>query len=88
MRVARLKGREQDFARLGIDPSKAFNPVQNIIELESILFDDTNVRSRMIKVLSLSCDRHIILYKEETTKEYVRKFFHSLAVVSAYSFFS
>lgn len=84
LRVARLKAREANFERLGIDSSKAFDPVANVIVSESIIFDDIDVGSCMIEALALPRDHHTMLHGKEMTEEYGRKFGHNLVIVSSY----
>lgn len=77
---ARTKGRNADFALLGVDPSEAFNPMLNVINTESTLHDDSNIGSRLLVSLALPCDHHTMHHSKDITEEFVEIFSHSLAM--------
>lgn len=49
--ATRVRGRKEDFARIGVDLNKAFDPVPNVINSEFILFDVSDIGSRLIEFL-------------------------------------
>lgn len=79
--VARVKGRNKDFSRIEVDPKRAFDPVPNVVNTESILFNDSDVESHMVKAMTLSYDRHAMCYNEETTEEFAKKLCESVGLV-------
>lgn len=82
MTAVRVKGRNEDFSRIGVNPKRAFDPVPNVVNTESVLFDDTDVGSRMVEVMTLPRDRHMMCHREETTEEFAEKLCESLRLVS------
>lgn len=81
--VSLLKGHNEDFARLSMDESTAFNPVRNVVNSESMLLDDSEVRSRLLESMALPRDHHLMQYREDTTEEFAQNFCRSLTVVSS-----
>lgn len=71
--AARAKGRERDFARVGMDLSQAFDPVPNVVNLESILFDESDIENYLVEAMMLAHDRHAMYYSDESTTEFVEK---------------
>lgn len=84
---AHVKGCDEDFARVEVDPSNAFDPVPNIINTDSMLFNDPDVDSHMVEAMTLPRDRHIMCRSEENTEEFVERLYESLALVSSFLLF-
>lgn len=83
--TAHVKGQNEDFNRIGVDPCRAFDRTPNIVNSESILFDDSDVGSHMVEVMALLCDRHAMCHSEETTAEFAEKLYGTLGLVSLFS---
>lgn len=56
--TARTKGCGEDFTRIRVIVTRAFDPVPNDVNCKSVLFDDSDVGSRLIEGMALSRDRH------------------------------
>lgn len=82
LKSQRLKLREEDFNQHGIDPARVYDPVPNVIESESVLFDDSDVGCRMVEAVFLPGDRQAMCFNEETAAELAQIFANSSAVVS------
>lgn len=80
--AACVQGHNGNFHRMRVDPSKAFDPVPNVVNEKSILFYDSSIGSRMIKAMALSRDSHTICHSEETTVDFAEKLCESIALVS------
>lgn len=80
--MALAKDHDEDFARIGVDPSKAFNLVPNVINTESVLFDGSNVGSRLVEAMALPQDSHAMCHSKETKEEFAEKLCESLALVT------
>lgn len=81
---ARRKRHAECFAELGMDVSEAFDPVPNILNSESILFDESDLGSRLMESFALPRDRHAMCHSEGSTGDFAEKIYRSLAVVSLY----
>lgn len=71
-----------DLARIEANLSKAFDPVVNVINSESILFDKSDVGSRLIEAFTLPRDCHVLFHSPESTSEFAQKIWQSLTLVS------
>lgn len=67
---------------MGVDPQQTFNPVPNVVISESILFDDSDVGSRMIEAMALPRDRHAMHHSEEMMVDFAERLCDSLSLVS------
>lgn len=68
--AAWVRVQKTEFARARVDLSKAVDPLVNVSNNESILFDETDVGNRMIEGLALSRDHHALLHSGETTVDF------------------
>lgn len=84
--AARVKGHNNNFNQIGVDPWKACDPVPNVMNTEFILFDDSDIGYRMVEAMTLSHDHHVICHSEETMEEFVEKLCESLRLVSHLSY--
>lgn len=71
--VSRARVRKKEFAQAGVDLSKAFDPVVNVANNESILFDETDIDSRIIEGLQLPRNRHALFHSGETMVDFAQK---------------
>lgn len=78
---SRRRVRDEDFAQWGIDLSRAFNPVPNMINSDSVLMDNSKVGCQLLESTILSRDHHLLRYCKDTTEDMVQKFRQSLVVV-------
>lgn len=85
--AARVKARDEEFRRMGVSPRKTFNPVPNVINTKSILFDDSDVGCCMLEAMMLPRDRHVMCHTEDTTKEFAMKLSKSFGLVSHLTWF-
>lgn len=76
------KRRNSDFTQLGVDPSEAFNPMPNIMNMKSVLHDESVIGSRLLESLTLLRDRHTMHHSKDTMEEFAQNISHSIAVVS------
>lgn len=84
--IARVEDRNKDFNQMGVDPRRAFNPVSNVVNSKSILFDDSDVGSRLIEAMVFPRDRHAMFHSEETTMDFAERLYDSIALVSCLTF--
>lgn len=84
--IARVEDHNEDFKRRGADPRKAFSPVSNVVNSESILFD-SNVGSQMVEAMALLRDRHAMFSTNETMFEFVERLCNSLMLVSHWTLY-
>lgn len=80
--VACVKGRTEDFSQIGVDQRRAFDPMPNVINTESVPFDYSDVGFRMVEAMVLPRDQHAMRHSKETTKDFAKKLFESLGLVS------
>lgn len=78
--VARVKGLNKDFNRIEVDSRKAFDLMPNIFNTESVLFNDSNDWSSMVKAMALPRYQHVMCHNEKTTLEFVEKLCESLKI--------
>lgn len=81
---ARFRARGDDFARLGLNVGDAFDLVPNVVNTKSIIYDESDVGCRLVELLALPRDRHVMAHSDDTTEEFDEKCCQSLAVVSVY----
>lgn len=86
-----MKGRNEDFAHIRVNLSRAFDLVPYIINSESLRFDKSNIRSRLMEAMTPPREHHAMHHSEETTVKLAQKVCQSLALVShctSYIFYS
>lgn len=62
--AAHTKGRDEDFAWIGADLSRAFDHVSNVINSEFVLFKELDVGSCLMEVIALPRDCHAMHDRE------------------------
>lgn len=80
--MVRAEGRNEDFSQRGVDPRQAFKPIPNVVKSESIIFDDSDVRSCMVEAMALSRDHHAMFVTNKTIVDFFERLCYSLALVS------
>lgn len=78
--TARAKDREEDFAHIGVELSEAFDPMSNVVNSKSILFNESNVGSQLIESMTLPRDCHAMFHSRESTADFAEKVCQSLAL--------
>lgn len=78
----RARIRAEDYKKWDIDPSRASNPVPNVVNLKSVLLDNSEVGSHLLESMVIPRDRHLLWHCKDSTEVFAQRFCQGLAVVS------